>query len=282
MQTNSEADPILWKKAIEDCLHGSIPREGLILFLQWEMAAAQLRPLLDFIAEVKKNYEEVDPDLVREITATSRYVQHWDFPEESGLSEALPGAIECSLPELVMSISRVVGRLGHVRNMLAGVNVRLNLLGAHAAFEEALHLVQEQMELLERACVKIGDETGLAPALPGEAAEKPSWVSPGGAPLSPDEIILLADLARWNDMDFSVSYKDGLRAHSTPPQLVTEQVRASEEQLAEAEKSRGLAEQIRRAMVTACPRCGSAPGARCRTGAGKVTTMHKMRYADAS
>jgi hypothetical protein len=270
------------KNALDAHLDGLFPREGLLLFLKWEMAAAEFKSLTDFIAEVK-NYPDVDDDLVREITSISRYVQHWEFPEEPGLAEALPEAIECTLPELIVAVGRAAGQLGHIRNMLVGVNVRLNLLGANAAIEEALRLVSDELASLEGACEEIGNGTGLAPSIPGGEAEgRPSWASPDGAPVSPYEITCLASEARWNDLDFSIAYSDGMCQHSTPPQLVTERIRAREEQLLWEADSREIEEQMRRAMDQACPRCNSAPGEQCRTGAGKGTTMHKARYTAVS
>ncbi|MBT2536192.1 hypothetical protein [Arthrobacter sp. ISL-69] len=61
------------------------------------------------------------------MTRTYKYVRHWEFPEAPELSKALPAAIECTFPELIQSVARVAGELGRVRNMLEGVNVRLDL-----------------------------------------------------------------------------------------------------------------------------------------------------------
>ncbi|TDK25835.1 hypothetical protein E2F48_11465 [Arthrobacter crusticola] len=231
-----------------------------------------------FLAEIQGN-PGLDADLVDEVTRTyTEKVQHWVFPEEPGLSSGLPDAIVCTFPELVHSVHGAVGSLRRVLNMLVGVNVRLNLRGSHGAIKEALDQVMEELAYLERACEHVGSGTLLAPAFPREEAEgRPSWASPDGEPLSPKQIAWLADLGQ-KDPDFSVAYGDGISGHSAPPQLVTERARARERQMIRAEQNCGFEEQERKALALLCPRCGSAPGAECRSRAGKVTTMHKGRY----
>lgn len=132
-----------------------------------------LLTVLHLLSEVK-NYPEVDETLLREVTNTYRHVERWDLPEESGLSGSLPEAIECTLPELIRSLGHAGNQLARVRDMLSGVNVRLNLVGSYAAMDEALHLVNEELYSLDRACEAIADETGLASSFPLRCSRRPS------------------------------------------------------------------------------------------------------------
>lgn len=282
MPITTEPSFLFMKGCLEAHLGGSLSRENFLTLLKWEMAPAGFLTVLHFLSEVK-NYPEVDETLLRQVADTYRHVERWDLPEESGLSGALSEGIECTLPELIRSLSHAGNQLARVRDMLIGVNVRLNLVGSYAALDEALHLVNKELHSLDRACEEICLETGLAPSFPSDAAEgHPSWASSEGAPLSPEDIIWLANLGRWNDMDFSVSYKDGLREHSTPPQLVTERIEAREERLFWEAEDRERELHLKEAMEQVCPRCNSAPSMRCRTRAGKETTMHQARLAVAS
>jgi hypothetical protein len=282
MATTTEPSFLFMKDSLVAHLAGSLPRDDFLKLLKWEMAAADYLTVLHFLSEVK-NYPEVDETLLRQVTNTYKHVERWDLPEESGLSGSLPEAIECTLPELIRSLSHAGNQLAHARDMLIGVNVRLNLVSSYAVLDEVLQLVRDELYLLDGACEVICDETGLAPSFPDEAAEgHPSWASSEGAPLSPDHIIGLANLARWNNMDSAISYKDGLRQHSTPPQLVTERILARKEELFWEAEDRETELHLQRAMERVCPRCNSAPSMQCRTKAGKKTSMHQARLAEGS
>lgn len=282
MAITTEPSFLFMKDALEAHLGGSLPREDFLTSLKWEMAAADYLTVLHFLSEVK-NYPEVDETLLRQVTNTYRHVERWNLPEEPELSGSLSEAIECTLPELICSLSHAGNQLARVRDMLVGVNVRLNLVSSYAVIDEVLQLVRDELYLLDGACEVICDETGLAPSFPDEAAEgHPSWASSEGAPLSPDHIISLANLGRWNDMNSAISYKDGLCQHSTPPQLVTERILARKEELFWEAESREMGLDLRSAMEQACPRCDSWPGMPCRTKAGKETSMHRARLATVS
>ncbi|MET4097396.1 hypothetical protein [Arthrobacter sp. UYCu712] len=219
---------VLMKTGLEAYRQGIFPKEDLINLLMREMAAAEDETAMSFVAEVQN--QEPEGDLSYEATRIYKHVQRWKFPEEPELSKALPAAIECTFPELIQSLARAAGQLERVRNMLVGVNVRLDLRDSDMAVGEALRLVTEELRVLERACRKIGDGSGIAPLPDDEAEDVPSWTSPAGSPLSPRQILTLAVQALWNYPDFSVTYAEGLRGHSTPPQLVTERLRAREQQ----------------------------------------------------
>jgi hypothetical protein len=132
------------------------------------------------------------------------------------------------------------------------------------AVEESLCLVTEELRVLERACRKIGDGSGIAPLPDDEGEDLPSWTSPAGSPLSPRQILTLAVQALWNYPDFSVTYAEGLRGHSTPPQLVTKRITDREQQQILETENRGIEEQTRKAMPRPCPGSDSAPGVVCR------------------
>lgn len=267
------------EKALDAHRKGWLSRKRLLTFLKWEMAVAEDCTVRTFLTEVQEN-RNLDTELVDEVTRTyTENVQYWDFPEEPGLSGALPEAIVCTFPELIQSVHGAAGGLRRVRNMLVGVNVRLNLRGSHGALGEALRLVMDELEFMERACEHVGAGTPLAPGITDQ--KQGAWDSRDGAPLSPKQIVWLADLGQ-EDRTSALKYADGISWHSTPPQLVTERIRARELQLVRAKENRALVEQMRKAMVQACPRCNSAPGAVCRSRAGRETTMHKGRYTMAS
>lgn len=264
--------------AVEACQEGRLSQRSLLHFVKWETAVSDHHTVSTFLAEVQNN-RNLDSNLVDEVTRTyAENVRHWVFPEEPDLSKALPDAVECTFPELVQSFHRARGVLRHVRNMLVGVNVRLNLRSTHGTMGEALRLVVDELALLERACEHVGTGTLLAPEFPGEEdLGRPSWSSSGGAPLSPRQIVALADLGQ-KCPEFTVSYEDGIGRHSAPPQLVSEQIRAAERQRISAERNQKLEEERTKAMSMSCPRCFSAPGVLCRSRAGKETTMHQGRY----
>ncbi len=242
------------------------------------MVLAEPDTVSTFLAELQDN-PNLDSDVVDEVTRTyTDNVQHWVFPEEPDLSKAVPEALECTFPELIRFFKSARGALGVVLDALVGVNVRLNLRGSYGAVQDARRLLTDEIALLERACEHVGSGTRLAPAFPDEADEdRPSWYSPHGAPLSPKQITWLADLGKESP-EISLTYAEGITAHSHPPQLVTERIKARERQLLRAKEIRAFEEQERRAMKEACPRCNSAPGELCRTRAGKETGVHKGRY----
>lgn len=272
----------MMEEAFKAHLKGHYPREELVGFLKWEMAAAGGKDVAKFLSGLQEN-QNLDVDLVDEVTRTyTENVQWWDFPEEPQLTAELLDSVEISIPEVIQSVYRASMGLIRVRNMLTGVTVRLNLRGLDAAIGEGLHLVMEELLLLEVACEHVGTGTLLAPGFPGVKGDgQAAWSSPGGAPLSPKQIIWLADLGR-KAPEMAVTYAEGIRAHATPPQLVTERIRAAERHLISAERNREVEEEMRKAMALTCPRCKSAPGALCRSSAGKETTTHKGRYALAS
>lgn len=236
---------LLLQTVLDAHMEGSFPREGLLLHLKWEMAAARYKTPEDLVAQIK-SYQDVDDDLVREIIRIGRYVQQWEFPEEPGLGAELPEATKCTLPQLVLSVRRAVGQLEHVRNMLVGVNVRLNLLAVDEAIEEALDLVINELASLQGACEEIGKGTSLPPSIPCSGAEGgPSWASPEGAPASPYEITLLASEGRWNRLSASTAYADGIRKHASPPQLVPKRIKDREEELSWEAAMEAAGEDVR-------------------------------------
>lgn len=257
---------------------GQLGRNGLLYILKWEMALTEESTVSAFLDEVRGN-QSLTGDLIDEVTRLyTENVQHWAFPEEGGLAKALPEAVECTFPELVQSFKSVRGALSHVLAKLVGVNVRLDLRSSYGAVVDARRLVSNEIALLERACEHVGAGTLLAPAFPGEDdLGQPSWSSPGGAPLSPKQIVWLADLGQKRP-ELTVNYAEGISAHSSPPQLVTERIEAREWERIRAEENRKLEERMRKGMARSCPRCKSAPGAACRSRAGIETTMHKGRY----
>lgn len=279
-KANSQDVPLtVMEGALEAHLKGHYPREELVGFLKWEMAAAGRQEVWNFLSGLQEN-QNLDVDLVDEVTRTfTENVQWWDFPEEPQLIAELVDSAESSIPEVIQSVYRASMALIGVRNMLTGVNVRLNLRGLDAAIGEGLRLVMEELLLLEVACEHVGTGTLLAPGFPGVKGDgQAAWSSPGGAPLSPKQIIWLADLGRESP-EVAVTYAQGISAHTTPPQLVTERIRATERHLISAERNREVEEEMRKAMALTCPRCNSAPGALCRSSSGKETTTHKGRYA---
>jgi hypothetical protein len=193
---------------------GSLSRRGLLEVRRWEIAVAEHTAVSAFLAEVQKN-QNLGDDLVDEVTLTStENIQNWAFPEDPDLYEALPETVACTFPELIQSSHRARGVVRHVRNMLFGFNVRLNLRSTHGAIGEALRLVMNELALLERACDHVGAGILLAPQFPGEEDRgRPSWSSPGGAPLS--------DLGQKRP-EFTVNHAEGISGHSSTPQLVTE------------------------------------------------------------
>lgn len=269
----------LMQGALEAHLKGHYPRGELLNFLKWEMAAAGEQEVRTFLSGLEQN-KNLDTDLVDDVTRTyTENVQWWAFPEEPQLSAELLDSIESSIPEVIQSVHRASMGLARVRNMLTGLNVRLNLRGLDAAIEEGLLRVMDELLLLEVAGEHIGTGTPLAPEFPGAKGEgQAAWSSPGGAPLSPKQIIWLADLGR-KAPGFAITYAEGISAHATPPQLVTERIGARERQLFAAERNRKLEEGMEKAMAVTCPRCNSAPGALCRSRLGKETSTHKGRYA---
>lgn len=277
-----DSDFLLMNHALDGYRDGLLPRDGLLSFLKWQMAVAQDHSVRSFLTRVAED-PTLDSDLAHEISILYKYVRHWEFPTESELSKALPEAIECTLPELIQSVARVGGQLGRVRNMLVGVNVRLDLRGTDLAVDEALRLVSEELTILEGACEEIGAGNGIATAFPSEDAEaRPAWHSRDGAPLSPQQILGLANLARWNYPDYFDSYAVGISRHSTPPQLLTERIKIWEQQQLRETEIRELEERVQEAMAQTCPRCNSEPGRSCRTGVGRETAIHKGRYTVAS
>ncbi|MBE4720000.1 hypothetical protein DAD99_18195 [Pseudarthrobacter sp. AB1] len=216
------------KTGLEAYRQGIFPKEDFINLLMREMAAAEDETVMNFIAEAQN--QDREGDLSFEATRIYKHVRRWEFPEEPELSKVLPAAIGCTLPELIQSLARAAGQLGRVRNRLVGVNVRLDLRDTDVAVEESLRLVTEELRVLERACRKIGDGSGIAPLPDDEGEDLPSWTSPAGSPLSPRQILTLAVQALWNYPDFSVTYAEGLRGHSTPPQLVTKRITDREQQ----------------------------------------------------
>lgn len=254
-------------KAIDAHWAGVFPRNELLTFLKWEMAAAPDNTVRKLISAVQN--DDPDGDLAYEIDLTCKYVRQWEFPEEPDLSAALHESIECTLPELVRSVAHVGGQLGRVRNMLVGVNVRLDLRDSDKALEEALRLVSEELAVLELACEEIGFSSGVAPAFPDDESEgRPSWSSPEGAPLSPNQIHSLVDLAQWNYPDPSYTYAEGIRGHSTPPQLVTQRIQAEEQQQIRETKISRSKDEDDGAMLQECPRYNSDATASCPTGVG--------------
>lgn len=255
-----------------------IGRKGLLDALKWEMAVTEESTVSTFLDEVRGN-QSLTVDLIDEITRVyTENVQHWTFPEERGLAKALPEAVECTFPELIQSLKGARGALSHVLDKLVGVNVRINLRSSYGAVMDVRRIVTGEIALLERACEHVGAGTLLAPEFPGEAdLGQPSWSSPGGAPLSPKQILWLADLGQKRP-ELTVNYAEGISAHSSPPQLVTERIEAREWERMRAEEDRRLEEQMRKGMARSCPRCESAPGMACRSRAGIETTMHKGRY----
>lgn len=257
---------------------GQFSQKGLLDILKWEMAVAEHDTVLAFLDEVRGS-ESLTGDLVDEITRLyTESVQHWAFPEEGDLAKSLPEAVECTFPELIQSFKSARAALSHVLGELVGVNVRLNLRSSYRAVVDARRLVSDEIALLARACEHVGAGTLLAPEFPGEDdLGQPSWSSPGGAPLSPKQIVWLADIGEKRP-ELTVNYADGISAHSSPPQLVTERIEAKEWARIRAEENRKLEEKMRKGMTRPCPRCKSAPGAACRSRAGIETTMHKGRY----
>lgn len=270
------------QRAVEAYQEGRLSQRSLLHYVKWETAVSDRNTVSTFLAQLQDN-RNLDSNLVDEVTRTyAENVQHWVFPEEPELSKALPDAVECTFPELIQSFHRARGVLRHVGNMLVGVNVRLNLRSTHRNVGEALRLVMDELALLERACEHVGTGTLLAPEFPGEEdLGRPSWSTSGGAPLSPRQIVGLAELGQRRP-ESTVSYEDGISRHPAPPQLVTEQIQAAERQRISAERNQKLEQETTKAMSMSCPRCFSAPGALCRSKAGKETTMHQGRYPAAS
>lgn len=266
------------ERPLEAYKNGRLSRRGFLEILKWEMAVAGHDTVSTFLDEVRGNQSLTD-DLIDEITSVyTENVQHWAFPEERGLAKALPEAVECTFPELIQSLKSARSALSHVLDKLVGVNVRINLRSSYGAVMDARRIVTGEIALLERACEHVGAGTLLAPEFPGEDdLGQPSWSSPGGAPLSPKQIVWLADLGQKRP-ELTVNYAEGISAHSSPPQLVTERIEAREWERIRAEENRKLEERMRKGMARSCPRCESAPGAACRSRAGTETTMHKGRY----
>ncbi|MGO4383398.1 hypothetical protein AB4Y80_04085 [Specibacter sp. RAF43] len=263
-------------------LQGLVSREPMLLRLKWQMAASDGDLVAAFLNEIQED-PTLEADLVEDITSTfTDNVQHWKFPEEHKLSSPLTDALECTFPELVNSVYRAAVGLRRVRAMLIGVNVRLNLRGAHRSMGEALNLVIGELELLSLAGEHVATDAPLRSSFPEEEDDgRGPWSSPAGEPLSPKQIVWLADLCRKHP-DSSIGYADGISAHSTPPQLVTERIKARKDRLIRTQQYREIEEQMRKAMAQSCPRCNSAPGEFCRSRAGKETTMHKGRYTMAA
>lgn len=284
MNKNQDPDALLARlqRTIVSYKEGRLSQRSLLRILKWEMVLAEHDTVTTFLAELQDN-PNLDSDVVDEVTRTyTDNVQHWVFPEEPDLSKAVPEALECTFPELIRIFKSARGALGVVLDALVGVNVRLNLRGSYGAVQDARRLLTDEIALLERACEYVGAGTSLAPAFPEEADEgRPLWYSPHGTPLSPKQITWLADLGKESP-EISLTYAEGIAAHSYPPQLVTERIRARERQLLRAKELRAFEEQERRAMKETCPRCNSAQGELCRTRAGKETGVHKGRYRIAS
>ncbi len=235
----------------------------------------------DFLRDLRTNWI-LDPDVLDAVSRTyTENVQHWVFPEEPQSSTQLPDAIECTIPELVESAGMAVGILRQVLNMLVGVNTRLNLRRAYESVEQALHLVSEEVALLEQAGELVGSGALLAPAFPGRKVQEASWCSTKGAPLTPKQIIWLASLAE-GQRELSLTYADGISHHSTLPQLVAEQVLVGDRQRIWAEEERVFGEEYGIALARTCPRCNSGPGENCRSYKGMETSIHKRRYTTAS
>ncbi|KQN88985.1 zinc finger domain-containing protein [Arthrobacter sp. Leaf69] len=265
-------------RAVEMYQKKRLSRRALLDILKWDMAVTEESTVSTFLDGVRGNQTLTD-DLIDEITRLyTENVQHWAFPEEGGLAKALPEAVEGTFPELIQSLKSARGALSNVLDKIVGVNVRLNLRSSYGAVVDARRLMSSEIALLERACEHVGAGTLLAPEFPGEDdLGQPSWSSPGGAPLSPKQIVWLADLGQKRP-ELTVNYAEGISAHSSPPQLVTERIEAREWERIRAEENRRLEERMRKGMARSCPRCESAPGAACRSRAGTETTMHKGRY----
>lgn len=267
------------EQALDAHVNGFVPRDELLALLQLHMAAADDKTVATFLAKVQNN-QHLDADLVDDVTSTyTEDVQHWVFPEESGLSEAVPGAIECTFPELVQAVYGAGVVLQGLRSMLVGVNVRLNLRGTYRALGDALSLVTDELVVLGQACEYVGTNTPLAASFPGRGYDDRSpWYSLNGVPLSPRQIVLLAEI-NHEDSERSFTYAEGLLGHSASPQLVKVLVNKERkrQQSWEAEES-GSEMQMGEARDYSCPRCGSEPGAACRSSSGNETTTHRGRY----
>lgn len=232
MSQTTNTSSLVMEKALEAYLRGEFQRDDLLHILKWEMAASEEWIVLGFIAHVEDL--DVDGGLAHAVRRTYEYVRLWEFPEEQGLSRALPEAVEATLPELILSVAGAFMQLCLARDMLAGLNIRLDLRDSEEAFGAAVDLLGAELEILEQACETIGNHSYLASELPeDEAAGRPAWTAPNGGPLSPKEILRLSHLARRMMPIECVTYEEGLRAHSTPPQLVTERIIAREQRQSE-------------------------------------------------
>lgn len=266
MYVDRKPDSSVMKQALEGYMGGVVSREDFLHFLKWEMAIAEDWSALSFIADVK----DLDPngDLALSVRRTYEYVRLWEFPEEPGLSNGVREAIECTFPELIHSVTFAILQLGQTRNMLAGLNIRLDLRDTDAAFATAVNLLSEELEILESTCESIGNLDCISREFPTEDEQgSPSWTAHDGAPLSPKELLELSRLARWDPPFKRATYAEGISAHSTPPQLVTARINAEEQ--------RRIWEA---AAARRCPHCNSAAGVSCRTPDGKPRIMHRRRY----
>lgn len=99
-KANSQDVPLtVMEGALEAHLKGHYPREELVGFLKWEMAAAGRQEVWNFLSGLQEN-QNLDVDLVDEVTRTfTENVQWWDSPEEPQLIAELVDSAESSIPE---------------------------------------------------------------------------------------------------------------------------------------------------------------------------------------
>lgn len=197
----------------------------LLLFIMWEMASAndeEARAILKYVQAA-----ELEDVLLFEVHRIYKQVRRWEFPVEHGLASAIPEAVECTFPELIRSMVFACDQLVRVRNMLVGLNMRLDLREADRAVQGALSLLSKELIVLQHACGKIGDGDDLAPEFPDEEpGEGRSWASSNGAPLSPQQILDLSVLALANYPTASLTYEEGISRHSAAAPLIAERIKA--------------------------------------------------------
>lgn len=70
--------------------NGLASRKRLLAVLKWQMPLAEDAAVMTFLTEFQEN-QQIAAGLVDEVTRLyTENVQHWDFPEEPGPSQALP------------------------------------------------------------------------------------------------------------------------------------------------------------------------------------------------